>query len=138
MQSVLRPIIKLLPFIRPYWRRAAAALILLASLVIFDLSIPRLIQKIIDQGITAHNQQVVIQTALLMIGMSLTSLVIAIANNNLSVQVGESTARDLRDAIFTKIQTFSFSNLDEQKTGQLMTRLTSDTANVKQVAQMCL
>lgn len=123
---------------RPYWKRAVAALFLLTSLVFFDLSIPRLIQKIIDQGITAHNQQVVIQTALLMVGMSLTSLVIAVANNNLSVQVGESVARDLRDALFTTIQTYSYSNLDEQKTGQLMVRLTSDTANVKQVAQISL
>jgi len=134
----MNQIYQLLPFIRPYWKRSVIALILLTTLVFFDLSIPRLIQEIIDQGITAHNQQVVIQTALLMIGMSLTSLVIAIANNNLSVQVGESLARDLHDALFTSIQTFSYSNLDEWKTGQLMVRLTSDTANVKQVAQISL
>ena len=134
----MHPILKLLLFVRPYWKRAVIALILLATLVIFDLSVPRLIQKIIDQGITAHNQQVVIQTALLMIGMSLTSLVIAVANNYLSVQVGESVARDLRNALFTTIQTFSYSNLDEQKTGQLLVRLTSDTANVKQVVQISL
>jgi len=129
---------KLLHFVRPYWRRSVAALVLLTTLVFFDLSIPRLIQRIIDQGITAHNQQVVIQTALLMIGISIVSTVIAVANSNLSVRVGESIARDLRDALFTHIQTFSYGNLDEQKTGQLMVRLTSDTTAVQRVAQVSL
>ena len=134
----MKQIIKLLPFLRPYWKRSVAALVLLTSLVFLDLSIPRLIQRIIDQGITAHNQQVVTQTALLMIGISLVSALIAIGNNILSVQVGESIARDLRDALFTRIQTFSYGNLDEQKTGQLMVRLTSDTTAVQRVAQVSL
>ncbi len=131
-------IFKLFHFVRPYWKRSVAALILLTSLVFLDLSIPRLIQRIIDQGITAHNQQVVIQTALLMIGISIISTLIAVGNNILSVQVGESIARDLRDALFTRIQTFSYGNLDEQKTGQLMVRLTSDTTAVQRVAQISL
>jgi ATP-binding cassette, subfamily B, multidrug efflux pump len=134
----MHPIIKLLPFIRPYWKRSVAALILLTTLVFLDLSIPRLIQRIIDQGITAHNQQVVVQTALLMIGISIISAFIAIGNNILSVQVGESVARDLREALFTRIQSFSYGNLDEQKTGQLMVRLTSDTTAVQRVAQISL
>ncbi len=131
-------IFKLFHFIQPYWKRSVAALILLTSLVFLDLSIPRLIQRIIDQGIMAHNQQVVTQTALLMVGISLVSTFIAIGNNILSVQVGESLARDLRDALFTHIQAFSYGNLDEQKTGQLMVRLTSDTTAVQRVAQISL
>ena len=134
----MKNIFKLLPFIKPYWKRSSVALTLLTSLVFLDLSIPRLIQRIIDQGITAHNQQVVLQTALIMIGISLVSTLIAIGNNNLSVQVGESIARDLRDALFTRIQAFSYGNLDEQKTGQLMVRLTSDTTAVQRVAQISL
>ncbi|MBK7453935.1 MAG: ABC transporter ATP-binding protein [Anaerolineales bacterium] len=125
-------------FLRPYWKRSLAALILLTSLVFLDLSIPRLIQRIIDQGITANNQQVVTQTALLMIGISIISTLIAVGNNILSVQVGESVARDLRNALFTHVQSFSYGNLDEQKTGQLMVRLTSDTTAVQRVAQISL
>ncbi len=114
------------------------ALVLLTSLVFFDLSIPRLIQRIIDQGIMKHNQPLVLQTAALMIGISLTSMVIAVGNSILSVQVGESVARDLRDALFLKIQTYSFGNLDRQKTGQLMVRLSSDVDAVKRVTQISL
>jgi ATP-binding cassette subfamily B multidrug efflux pump len=134
----MKQIFKLIHFLRPYWKRSLAALILLTSLVFLDLSLPRLIQRIIDQGITANNQQVVIQTALLMIGISIISTLIAVGNNILSVQVGESVARDLRDALFTHIQSFSYGNLDEQKTGQLMVRLTSDTTAVQRVAQISL
>ena len=134
----MNDILKFLPFLRPYWKRSILALIFLTTLVFLDLSIPRLIQRIIDQGITANNQQVVVQTALLMIGISLISTLIAIGNNILSVQVGESVARDIRDALFTHIQTFSYSNLDSQKTGQLMVRLTSDTTAVQRVAQISL
>jgi ATP-binding cassette subfamily B multidrug efflux pump len=134
----MNQIFKLFPFVRPYWKRSLAALVLLTSLVFLDLSIPRLIQRIIDQGITAHNQQVVTQTALIMICISIVSTLIAVGNNILSVQVGESMARDLRDALFTRIQTFSYCNLDEQKTGQLMVRLTSDTTAVQRVVQISL
>ncbi len=134
----MKQIFKLTHFLRPYWKRSLAALILLTTLVILDLSIPRLIQRIIDQGITANNQQVVTQTALLMIGISIISTLIAVGNNILSVQVGESVARDLRDALFTHVQSFSYGNLDEQKTGQLMVRLTSDTTAVQRVAQISL
>src|SRR5512139_42379 len=119
---------RILPLVKPYWKRSLAALILLTTLVFMDLSIPRLIQRIIDQGIAQNDQGVVTQTALLMIGISVVSTLFAIGNNILSVQVGESVARDLREALFLKIQTLSFGNLDQLKTGQLMIRLTSDTS----------
>ncbi len=128
----------LLPFVKPYWKRAVVALILLTSLVFFDLSIPRLVQRIIDQGILQHNQLLVLQTAALMIGISVVSTLIAVGNSVFSVQVGESTARDLRDALFLKIQSYSFGNLDKQKTGQLMVRLSSDVDAVKRITQVSL
>ena len=62
-------IFKLTSFVKPYWKRSLAALLLLAGLVLMDLSIPRLIQGIIDQGIKQQNQSVVIHTALLMLGI---------------------------------------------------------------------
>ncbi len=129
---------KILVFVRPYWKRAIAALALLTSLVFMDLSIPRLIERIIDQGIQQQNQQVVLQTALVMLGISATSTLVAVGNNILSVQVGENVARDLRDALFLKIQSFSFGNLDRMQTGQLMVRLSSDTVAMKRLVQVSL
>ncbi len=129
---------KLLNFVKPYWKRAVMALVLLTTLVFLDLSIPRLIQRIIDQGINQQNQQVVIQTAIVMLAISAVSTLIAVGNNNLSVQVGESTARDIREALFLKIQALSFANLDQMQTGQLMVRLSSDTTAVQRLVQVSL
>ncbi len=128
----------LLKYLKPYWRRSVVALVLLSTLVIFDLLIPWLIHRIIDYGINGQNQSVVIHTALIMLGMSLLSFVIAVGNNITSVQVSENFGRDLRDAIFTKIQSLSYGNLDQMKTGPLISRLTSDSAAVKQLVQISL
>lgn len=129
---------KLLPFIKPYTREALLSFILLVSLAALELSIPRLIQRIIDDGIKGNDQSVVLSTAAIMIVISLLSAIIAVGNNIYSVRVGEGTARDLREAIFLKIQSFSFRNLDQQKTGQLIVRLTSDVAAFKQLTQITL
>jgi ATP-binding cassette subfamily B multidrug efflux pump len=134
----MNEVLKLTPLVRPYWKRALGALVLLISLVFMDLSIPRLIRRIIDQGIEQQDQQVVIQTALLMLGISALSTLVAVGNNILSVQVGESVARDLRDALFLRIQSFSFGNLDRLKTGQLMVRLTSDASALQRLTQISL
>ena len=134
----MSPVRKLLRFAKPYWLRSSLALVLLATLVVFDLSIPRLIQRLIDRGILAHDHALVLHTALLMLGVSFVSIFVAIGNNNLSVFVGESVGRDLREALFLKIQTFSYGNLDRQKTGQLMVRLTSDSGSVQRLLQVTL
>jgi ATP-binding cassette subfamily B multidrug efflux pump len=132
------PLRKLVRFITPYRTRSLLALLLLATLVVLDLSIPRLIQRLIDRGIQGHDRSLVIHTSLLMLAVSAVSIVVAVGNNNLSVLVGESVARDLREALFLKIQTFSYGNLDRQKTGQLMVRLTSDTGAVQRLLQVSL
>ena len=129
---------KLLRFAVPYWQRSLLALLLLTVMVFLDLSIPRLIQSLIDQGILHHDRGVVLRTSALMLGISLVSVFIAVGNNNLSVVVGESVGRDLREAIFVKIQSFSYGNLDRQNTGQLMVRLTSDTSAIQRLLQVSL
>jgi ATP-binding cassette subfamily B multidrug efflux pump len=129
---------KLLHFVKPYWKRSVIALVLLTSLVFLDLSIPRLIQRIIDQGINGGKMQVVLQTAALMLGISLLSAIIAVGNNILSVQVGEGVARDLRETLFLKIQKFSYGNYDRFTTGKLMVRLSSDTTAVQRLVQVSL
>jgi len=129
---------KLFVFIKPYWKKSVLSLVLLVVVVLLDLAIPRLVQRIIDQGILAGNMQEVWQTFLLMMVISVVNTVFAIGNNNFSIQVGEGVARDLREALFLKIQSFSFGNLDRMKTGQLMVRLSSDSNVIQRVIQVSL
>lgn len=134
----MRQIFRLLHFVKPYWQKSVLSLILLVIVVVMDLAIPRLVQRIIDQGILAGNMEEVWHTFLLMLAISVASTIFAIGNNNFSVQVGEGVARDLREALFLKIQSFSYGNLDRLQTGQLMVRLSSDSGVIQRVVQISL
>lgn len=129
---------KIFRFVKPYWKPAVLSLVLLVMLVFLDLTIPRLIEKIIDQGIKQKNLTVVLQTSAIMVVISLVSAVIAVMNNIFSIRVGENVARDVREAIFVKVQSFSYGNLDHFSTGKLMVRLTSDTGAVQRICQISL
>ena len=128
----------LLGFVKPYRKLALFSLVMLLAMVFLDLAIPRLVERIIDKGIRQQDMSVVLTTSLLMLGISLLSTVVAVLNSNSSVRVGESVARDLREALFVKIQNFSYGNLDHFSTGKLMVRLTSDAAAVQRLTQVTL
>lgn len=134
----MRQVFKILRFVKPYWKKSVLALMLLVIVVVLDLAIPRLVERIIDEGILVGDMEAVWQTFLLMMAISAINTLFAIGNNNLSVQVGESVARDLREALFVKIQSFSFGNLDRLKTGQLMVRLSSDSSVIQRLVQISL
>ncbi|RCK72719.1 MAG: Lipid A export ATP-binding/permease protein MsbA [Anaerolineae bacterium] len=134
----MKHLAKLLPFLKPYWKKSLLSLFLLVVVVLLDLTIPRLVQRIIDQGILAANLSEVTHTFLLMLAISALDTLFAIGNNNTSVQVGEAVARDLRAALFVKMQSFSFGNLDRLQTGQWMVRLASDTSVVQRLVQITL
>jgi ATP-binding cassette subfamily B multidrug efflux pump len=134
----MKQLFKLLRFVKPYWKKSVLALVLLIVVVVLDLAIPRLVQRIIDQGILPRNLQAVWQTFVWMLVISVINTIFSIGNNNFSVQVGEGVARDLRDALFHAIQSFSHGNLDRLQTGQLMVRLSSDSSVIQRVVQISL
>ncbi len=129
---------KLLRFVRPYRRQSILALIMLVSVAVLDLAIPRLVQRIIDQGILAGSMLEVRHTFFIMLIISIVNTAFSVGNNIFSIQAGEGVARDLREALFDKIQSFSFGNLDRLQTGQLMVRLSSDTSVLQRVVQITL
>jgi ATP-binding cassette subfamily B multidrug efflux pump len=134
----MHPSLKILRFVKPYRNLAILSLVMLLIIVVADLSIPRLIAHIIDQGIRENNMRVVLQTSAIMLCISILNTFMAILNNIYSVRTGESVARDLREALFIKIQHFSYGDLDRFSTGKLMVRLTSDTSAVQRLVQVSL
>lgn len=129
---------RILGFISPYKKQAILATIFLGLVVITDLSIPRLIQVIIDEGVARQDMDLILRTSLLMMGASILSAALSIANTIFSVRTSRSFEADLREAVFKKIQTYSFGNLDDLNTGQLLTRLTSDLTQVQMVISVGL
>jgi len=129
---------KLFHFVKPYSRKALFSLAMLVAMVALDLAVPRLVARIIDKGIKQKDMAVVLSTSALMFFMSAMSACVAVLNSNSSIRVAESVARDLREAIFVKIQGFSYGNLDRFSTGKLMVRLTSDASAVQRLVQVSL
>ncbi len=129
---------RVLGFIKPYKKETILAVILLGFAVLADLTVPRLIQVIIDQGVATKNLGVIIWTSFLMLGVSGLSAILTIANTVFSVRASRSYEADLRDSIFKKVQTFSFGNLDDFTTGQLLTRMTSDINQIQTIVMMAL
>jgi ATP-binding cassette subfamily B multidrug efflux pump len=134
----MKKLLKLFSYLKPYWKESALSIVLLIGTVLMDLSIPRLVQKIIDEGIAKSDMVAVISTSLLMLGISFLDTLFSIGNNTLSVRAAEGFARDLRDDLYLKIQHFSYGNVDRIKTGNLIVRLTSDIQMVQQTYRMSL
>ncbi|MBN1249162.1 MAG: ABC transporter ATP-binding protein [Anaerolineae bacterium] len=129
---------RMLSFVAPYKGDAVWALVLLLGVVAADLGIPRLTQRVIDDGIAAGNIRVVVTTSLLMMVAAVVSALFSIGNTILSVRVGQNLGADLRSAIVRKVQTFSFGNLDDLQTGQLIVRATSDVTQVQMMMMLAL
>jgi ATP-binding cassette subfamily B multidrug efflux pump len=129
---------RVLRYAKPYSRDIIAAVVLLGLVVVADLSIPRLVQVLIDDGVANQDMNKVFTTSALMIGASLVSAIFMVGNTIASVRAGKNYEADLRDAVFKKVQTFSFGNLDDFNVGQLLTRMTSDINQLQMMIIMGL
>jgi len=129
---------RMIRFVQPYWKPSILAMALLAGLVATDLLIPRLTQRVIDEGIAQRDMTTIVTTSLLMLAAAVVGALFTIANTTLSVRVSQSVAADLRASVVRKIQSFSFANLDRQQSGQLLVRTTSDVNQVRLMVFMSL
>jgi ATP-binding cassette, subfamily B, multidrug efflux pump len=129
---------KLIIYLKPYWHWALLAPMLMLVETATDLLQPRLIQQIVDVGIAERDMAVVLNTGYLMVGLSLLGAIVGIACTTVSVLAAQGFGTDLRDALFEKVQSLSFGNIDRLETGQLITRLTSDVSQVQELVSMGL
>lgn len=125
-------------FLRPYWVWALLAPLLMVLEVSMDLLLPRLIQVIVDQGITPGNLDVVITTGGWMMVVATIGLIGGYGCGIYAIRAGQAFGADLRHALFAKVQTLSFGNLDKLETGGLITRLTNDVTQVTEVVMMLM
>jgi ATP-binding cassette, subfamily B, multidrug efflux pump len=132
------PMMRALSYLKPYWKIALASVAMLSISVVIELQIPKLIQKIVDEGIANKDLTLIGVTAVMMVVLALMDAAMAIGNTFLSVRASQSFAADLRSAIFHRIQKYSFGNLDKFQTGQLIIRLTSDVNAVQMMVMMGL
>ncbi len=130
--------IKLAKYLRPYWLWSILAPLLMLLEVSMDLMQPRMIQRIVDDGIAQYDIAVVIQTGLIMIGLAFVGAVGGVGCTIFSVLASQGFGTDLRGDLFRKVQSLSFGNLDELETGGIITRLTNDISQVQEMVTMML
>ena len=125
-------------YLKPYTKEAVLSMVFLGLVVVLDLSIPRMVQTLVDQGIANQNMDLILRTSLMMIGASILSAIMMMGNTIFAVKASRGFEADIRESMFKKIQTFSFGNLDDLSSSQLLTRLTSDLNQVQRIVTMTL
>ena len=134
----MEPALKLARFLKPYRRWVVLAPLVMLWEVVLNLLEPRLVQRIVDVGIANLDLTVIVHTGLLMVILAVTGALGGMSNGVFTELAVQGFGMDLREVLFRKVQTFSFSNLDELETGQLITRLTNDVTQVQEAIMMLL
>lgn len=106
--------------------------------VIMEVIIPVLMVKIIDNGIANSDMNYVLKVGGVMLLCAALALLFGILAGITGADASTGLSMNLRKEMFDKIQTFSFSNIDKYSTASLVTRLTTDVANVQNAFHMCI
>lgn len=121
-----------------YKKQAILSPITIIGEVAMEVTIPLVTAEIIDNGIKAENVPYVAKMGLLMVCMALLSLVFGALAARFSAVAGMGFAKNLRSAMFKKVQDFSFANVDKFSTASLTTRLTTDVTNLQMAFMMLI
>ena len=106
--------------------------------VTMEVLIPLVMAKLYDYGIVGQNMTVVVQQSLLLMLCALASLCFGSASAVFAAKAGTGFAKNLRHDMYYHVQEFSFSNIDKFSTASIVTRLTSDVANIQMAFQMMI
>ena len=106
--------------------------------VAFDVLIPMMTGKLLDEGVRAGNMSRIIQYGLLVVAMALTALLLGGLSGRFAARASTGFSRNLRREMYQNVQKFSFSNIDKFSTGGIITRLTTDVTNVQMAFMMII
>ena len=124
--------------VREYKWAAILSPLCMIGEVSMEILIPRVMAKLYDHGISTNNMEVVITQSILLIILALASLSFGVASAKYASKAGTGFAKNLRHDMFHHVQNFSFSNIDKFSTASIVTRLTSDVANLQMTFQMMI
>jgi ATP-binding cassette, subfamily B, multidrug efflux pump len=125
-------------YVKPYMSVVIFALFLMFVELFVELIQPLIMSRIIDKGIIAGDTDTIIYYGLIMVGLTVLALIAGIVNSYFSSHAAQSFGFDLRNALFTKIQSFTMATYLKFPTAGLITRLTSDITQVQNVLFMSL
>ena len=129
---------KLASFIKEYKKYTILTPIFVVLEVIMEVIIPLLMAKIIDVGIQNNDVKYILEIGALLIVSAIMSLAFGMLSGRFAAKASAGYSKNLRKAMFHKIQDYSFENIDKFSTSSLVTRMTTDVTNVQMAFQMII
>ena len=117
---------KLKPYLKPYLKETILAPLFKLLEAILELFVPLIMAVIIDKGIGNKDTALILQQGAILIGLGMVGVAVSITAQYFAAKAATGFTADVRQALFSKIQYFSFSQLDALGNDTLLTRLTSD------------
>src|SRR5690349_1615234 len=130
-RGTLRPLVALLPFVKRYKGRAALALVALMVASAATLAVPVAVRRMIDLGFSRERVGLIDEYFAVMIAVVALLAVASASRYYLVTTLGERVVADLRRAVFERLTLLSMDFFDTAKSGELVSRLTADTTQIK-------
>ena len=124
--------------IKEYKRASLVTPIFMILEVAMEMVIPLMMASIIDDGVQAGDMKHIFVIGCYMVLAAIVGLFAGVMGGKYGAKASTGFARNLREAMYENIQTFSFSNIDKFSTAGLVTRMTTDVTNVQNAYQMLL
>ena len=121
-------------FLKPYFWQILATLLILLTITGLNLVVPRIIQSVIDEGLTGGQRIYLIRSALLLLGLGLASAILTLGNRYLSEWIAARVGYDLRNRMYDHIQYLPFTYHDHAQSGQLISRCIEDVRSIERFA----
>ena len=127
---------RLLASVREYKTASFLAPLFVVCEVILEVIIPMLMAKLIDYGINKSDMPYILRTGIILVVCCIVSLTFGALAGQFAAKAAAGFAKNLRKDMYYNVQKFSFSNIDKFSTSSLVTRLTTDVANVQNAYMM--
>ena len=129
---------KLASYVKEYKKSAILTPIFVILEVVMEVIIPLLMANIIDVGIQNNDIDYILEMGILLIISAILSLTFGMLSGRFAAKASAGYAKNLRKAMFHKIQDYAFENIDKFSTSSLVTRMTTDVTNVQMAFQMII
>jgi ATP-binding cassette subfamily B protein len=130
--------LKLFKYLKPYWLQLTALVILVFSMVAINLQLPDYMAKIINDGIVNKDNSSVYHNGLTMLLLALAGAALTVIVGYLAAQIGTGFSRDIRNKIFSRVESFSLAEFNKFSTASLITRSTNDVQQIQMVLVLIL
>ncbi len=129
---------KLISFLKPYKLQLAIGPFFKLTEAVFELLIPTLMAMIIDNGVNASNQGYVIKMGVVMLAIATFGVLSALVCQYSASIASQGFGTDVRNAMYKKIESFAFADLDKFGTSSLINRITGDVNQLQQAVAMLI